>query len=60
VCRLDCGPGLAKYQAAQLPDGHWAVRLTRRTEFGARMAVPWRAFPTREVPRPARVSGPRS
>lgn len=46
--RLACGPAVAEYQTARLPDGCWAVRFTCRMEFGSGMAAPWLAFPTRE------------
>ncbi len=48
VCRLDCGPASAEYQTAQLPDGRWASRFECQMVSGSGMAVPWRAFATRE------------
>lgn len=49
---IDVRKGLATaaYEVAPLPDGRWAVRLRcqhQASELGA-LALPWRAFPTRE------------
>jgi hypothetical protein len=48
IRRITCGPAIAEYDLACLPDGRTAIRIQCRVESSSGMTIPWRAFPTRD------------